>query len=342
MPGDPHVAGQRASRSLALLAAVAAIALAVWVVGGIMDVLLLFFAGILLGLFLQGSGAWLARKVGLPSRVMVGAVCIALLALTAVFGWLAAPSVATQVDELTTTLPRALDRASEPLQRHAWGRSLLEKVRDIDDLMGRSETWSRAGGVIATTLGGVGSVIIFVFVGLFTAFNPELYRRGILLLVPRERRARVGEILSSIAQTLQMWMVGKLVAVAVVGAATWVGLALLEIPLALVLALLAAALTFIPNFGPVLSAVPAVLLGLLQGPTTALWVAGLYVGIQVIESYILTPLMQKKTASLPPALTIAAQVVMGTLAGGLGLLVATPLTAAALVIVKEAYVDADG
>lgn len=321
-----------------MLAAVAAIALGLWVIGSIIDVLLLFFAGILLGLFLHGSGAWLARRTGLPRRVMVGAFCIGAVGLVAVVTWLAAPSVATQVDELTTTLPRALDRATQPLERHAWGRSILERARNVDDLLGRTEALSQAGGVISTTLGSVGSLFVFVFVGLFTAFDPDSYRRGILRLVPRSRRARVGEILSLTAHTLQMWMVGKLASMAVVAIATWVGLALLEIPLALVLALLAALLTFIPNFGPVLSAVPAILLALEQGPTTALSVAALYIGIQTVESYVLTPLVQKKTAALPPALTIAAQVVMGTLAGGLGLVVATPLTAAALVLVKEAYV----
>jgi predicted PurR-regulated permease PerM len=192
--------------------------------------------------------------------------------------------------------------------------------------------------VISKTLGSFGSAFVFVFVGLFTALDPDLYQRGILQLIPRARRARAREILGLIAHALQMWMVGKLASMAVVGIATWVGLALLKIPLALVLALLAAALTFVPNFGPVLSAVPAILLALLQGPTTALAVAGLYVGIQTVESYVLTPLVQKKTAALPPALTIAAQLLMSTLAGGLGLIVATPLTAAALVLVTEAYV----
>jgi predicted PurR-regulated permease PerM len=338
MQDEVSAGGHRPPRPVAVLATVAVIALCLWVFGAIIRVLLLLFAGVLFGLFLHGTGAWLARKTGLPRRAMVGAFCVALVGGVAVMAWLAAPSVATQVDELTSTLPRALERATEPLQRHEWSRSLLERARRVDDLVGNTETWSRAGGVVSTTLGGFGGLFVLLFVGLFTALDPDSYRRGLLHLVPSGRRPRLGEILSRVAHTLQMWMVGKLVSMLVVGIATGVGLALLNIPLALVLALLAAVLTFIPNFGPVLSVVPAVLLALLQGPTTALSVAGLYVGIQTVESYILTPLMQKRMASLPPALTIAAQVVFGTLAGGLGLLAATPLTAAALVLVKEAYV----
>jgi predicted PurR-regulated permease PerM len=331
-------AQERSARSIAVLAAVAAIALGLWVLGAVVHVLLLVFAGALLGLFLHGAGAWLARKSGLPTPAMVGTFCFVLVGLVAVIAWLAAPSVATQVDELTTALPRAFEAATAPIERHAWGRSLLERARQFDDVLARRETWSRAGGLLFSTLGSAGSLFVLVFIGLFTAFDPDSYRNGMLRMLPRSRRARAREISSMIAHTLQLWMVGKLVSMTVVGVSTWVGLTLLEIPLALVLALLAAVLTFIPNFGPVLSAVPAILLALLQGPMTAASVAGLYVAIQTVESYVLTPLLQKKIIALPPALAIAAQVVMGTLAGGLGLVVATPLTAGALVLVKEAYV----
>ena len=338
MQEDPLEPRHRTARSVGVLAAVATIGLVLWVLGSILAVLLLCFAGVLLGLFLHGTGAWLARKSGLPTPAMVGAFCVLLLGLAAVTVWLAAPSVATQIDELTTTLPRAFDKATEPLERHSWGRSLLDRARHADEIVARGEAWSQAGGAIFATLGGLGSLVVVVFIGLFTGFNLGLYRRGFLRLVPTRRRSRVGDILSLIAHTLRMWMVGKLASMAVVGLGTWVGLALFEVPMALVLALLAAVLTFVPNFGPVLSAIPAILLAFLQGPTQALWVAALYVGIQTVESYVLTPLLQKKLIALPPALTIVAQVVMGTLAGGLGVIVATPLTAAALVLVKEAYV----
>lgn len=125
---------------------------------------------------------------------------------------------------------------------------------------------------------------------------------------------------------------------AIIGACTAVGLWALGVPLALTLALLAAALTFVPNFGPILAAVPAVLLGLLESPTKALYVVLLYVGVQTVESYVLTPLIQKRTVSAPPALTILAQVLLGVLVGGLGVVLATPLTAVALVLARELYV----
>jgi predicted PurR-regulated permease PerM len=327
------------SKAMSRLAGAAALALAIWVLGGLVDVLLLCFAGGLLALFLHGTGAWLAQRTKTRSQLMVGAFCVLLLGVAALTVWLAAPSVAAQLDELTTTLPQALEKASKPLEHFAWGRSVLARLRHPGDVLEHRAAWSRAGGVLSTTLGGLGGLFVVFFIGLFLAFDPDLYVRGFLRVVPGGRRAYVRRSLSLVSHTLQMWMIGKLGSMSIVGIGTWLGLALLEIPLATLLAVAAAILTFIPNFGPVVSAAPAILLAFLQGPVKALWVLGLYLGIQTVESYLLTPLLQKKTVDLPPALTLVAQVVMGTLAGGLGLIVATPLSAAVLALIKQAHAE---
>lgn len=125
----------------------------------------------------------------------------------------------------------------------------------------------------------------------------------------------------------------------VVGAATALGLYLLGLPFALSLGLLAALLDFVPNFGPLISALPALLLALLQGPWQVLYVALLYVGINLLDGYLLTPLVQRRTVSLSPALLLFAQLLMGVLAGALGVLVATPLSAVTLLLVKRLYIE---
>ena len=125
----------------------------------------------------------------------------------------------------------------------------------------------------------------------------------------------------------------------IIGVLTTVGLWIMGIPLALALGIIAAIFTFIPNIGPVLSAIPAVLLGLIDSPQQALYIAALYVGIQTVESLMITPLIQRKTVSLPPALTLSAQVLLGVILGGLGVALATPMAAAALVLTRMLYVD---
>jgi predicted PurR-regulated permease PerM len=249
------------------------------------------------------------------------------------------PQVSVQVDELSTSLPKATDSLLGKIERYSWVKSLTRRTHDLGELLGRREALEQAGGVLSTTVGALGGFMVFLFVGLFGAFDPNPYRKGALYLLPPSRRDRVGQVLDEVVQILRQWMVGKFISMALVGTLTWIGLALLGIPLALTLTLLAALLTFVPNFGPILSAVPAILLAALQGPSKALYVALLYVGVQTVESYLVTPLVQKRTVSLPPALTIVAQVGMGMVAGGLGVVVATPLTAALLILVKRLYVE---
>lgn len=324
--------------ALPALVILAALTVVLWLIGGLLEVLLLAFAGLLLGLCLDGAGRRVAALVRLPRQACVAAICLALAALASLALWAAAPAVSAQVDELGRSLPRAIDRGAELVERYDWGRALVERARHLDELLVRRETLRRAGGFLSTSAGAVGGFLVFAFIGLFVAFEPDVYRRGLLRLVPRGARRRAGEVLARIAHVLRMWMAGKLLSMLVVGLSTWLGLVLLGVPLGLTLALLAAVLTFIPNFGPVLAAAPAIALGFLDRPQTALYVALLYVGVQTIESYVLTPLVQKKTVQLPPALGIVGQLIMGALAGGLGVVVATPLTAATLVLVEELYV----
>jgi predicted PurR-regulated permease PerM len=124
-----------------------------------------------------------------------------------------------------------------------------------------------------------------------------------------------------------------------IGGLTALGLALIGVPLAITLGLVAGALNFVPYVGPLLSFVPAALIALLQGPHVVVWVLVLYVLVQVVESYLVTPLVQQRAVHLPPALIITAQVVLGLVFGGVGLLVATPLTAAAVIVVQLVYVE---
>jgi predicted PurR-regulated permease PerM len=128
-------------------------------------------------------------------------------------------------------------------------------------------------------------------------------------------------------------------AMAVVGVLTWLGLWLVGVPLAPILGLIAALLALVPNIGPIIAAVPAVLLAFSDGPTTVLMVVGVYIGVQTLESYAITPLIQQERVSLPPALIISMQLLMGVLFGVLGLALATPMAALGLTLVREVYVQ---
>lgn len=198
--------------------------------------------------------------------------------------------------------------------------------------------WNALAGVFSTVLSVTTSVLAVLAIALFLALQPRPYVSGLLRFARPERRDHYRGLLDALAQALRWWLVGRFASMAVVGVLSIVGLLLLGVPLAVLLGLLAGALCFIPFLGPVLSAIPALLVALGQSPQQALWVLLLYGGIQLIESNVLSPLIQQRAVSLPPALLLAAQIVMGGMFGLLGVLVATPFTVAVIVVVQVLYV----
>lgn len=224
------------------------------------------------------------------------------------------------------------------LARTGWGPTLVDQARDAV-----SSSLSGVGGyltgVAGSTLGVLGSVLLVGVTGLFLAASPGVYVDGAVRLLPPAHRDRGRAVLAGTGGALQMWFLGQLVDMLAVTVLVDAGLYLLDMPLVLTLALFAGLLNFIPFIGALAGAVPAVLVALGQSPGTALWVAGLFAAVQTLEGNVIAPLIQKRTVSLPPALTLFSQTILGALFGFLGLILATPVMAAALVAVRMAYVE---
>jgi predicted PurR-regulated permease PerM len=195
------------------------------------------------------------------------------------------------------------------------------------------------GGFFTSTLGALGNFFITLLLAVYFASEPRFYTRGFTKLFPVRLRDRVSEVLAATADSLSWWLVGKAASMLFIGLVTWIGLSILGVPLALTLGLIAGLLSFIPNFGPIMSAVPAILLAFIDSPMTALYVAILYVFVQLIESNVVTPLIERKTVELPPGLTIIFQLALAALVGGLGLVLATPLLAVIMVVVEMIYIQ---
>jgi predicted PurR-regulated permease PerM len=179
---------------------------------------------------------------------------------------------------------------------------------------------------------------VVLFLGLFFTASPKIYKKGFIKLIPKNSQAKGEEVIDKIGSTLTKWLKGMIFSMLVVFALTAIGLAILGVPMWLVLALIAGLLSFVPNFGPLLALIPAVLIGFMEGPTMALLILGLYMLIQLLESNLIMPQIQKKLIHIPPALMIIAQLVMGVLIGGWGLVLATALTAIVMVVLQEVYI----
>ncbi|MFI4851423.1 MAG: AI-2E family transporter [Gimesia chilikensis] len=197
---------------------------------------------------------------------------------------------------------------------------------------------SFVGQMFRTTFGLVVNSVLILFVGLFLATAPATYRDGVVILFAPERRERIRQVMNQLGDTLWHWLIGRFGSMLVTGLGAWLVLLLIGVPMAGTLGFLTGLLTFIPNIGAAISFILAILVALPQGTTTAALVIPAYIGLQLLESYVITPLIQKQQVSLPPALLISFQAIMGVLFGFLGAIIASPFLAAVKVIVQELYV----
>jgi predicted PurR-regulated permease PerM len=192
---------------------------------------------------------------------------------------------------------------------------------------------------LSHTIAVFGGLMLIIFMAIYIASDPKTYHRGLMHMFPHYARDRAGEVLSAIAAVLRRWLTTQLIAMAAIWAVTTIGLLALRVEAAFALGLIAGLMEFIPTVGPIISAVPAVLMGFVDSPEKGLAVLALYVGIQFLENHLLIPMLMKGGVDIPPVLTILAQALFTLLFGFLGLMVAVPAMAAVMVAVKMLYVE---
>jgi predicted PurR-regulated permease PerM len=304
------------------------------------DVLLILFGGVLLAVVLDGVAGLLADRSRLSRRASLVLVTSLLFIALGLAAWLLIVQIADQLDQLGGNLTRSLAQVEAQLKQQAWGRQLLALLSHAQSDSGQDpNVVSRAARGLSTTLGGIANTFIVLLIGVYLAARPDWYRRGVLRAIRPDHRPRAQRVLSAMGHTLRWWLIGRVAGMLVVGIVTTVGLYLLDVPLALSLGLIAALFDFVPFVGPLVAAAPAMMVAVGDGPTQALYVGMLYFAVQVLEGYVLTPLIEQRSVELPPALTIAAQLLLGVLVGPLGVVFATPLAAVAVVLIEHLYVE---
>ena len=325
------------------------------------------FLGILCGLAAGGAVERICRRVRIKRTIAASGVVFGTLTVLILIAAWSGPTLVDQSQELRTKLPEAV------LKLEGWIAAKQPGILDMIDPQdsvattapittpdsvaaspadGRSRLLGAlthygasltglALGVLQSTIAVAGAIILVLFLSLYVAADPDVYRRGIIALVPVNRRAKVSALLTALSDTLKTWFRTQLIAMLVIGTVTTVALALLGIRGALPLGVIAGLFEFIPNVGPTLSAIPAILMGFADTPHTALIVAGVYWAIQFLENNLLIPYLMKEQLDLPPALTLVTQVVAAYVFGFLGLFVAIPMLAAIVVTVRTLWVEDD-
>lgn len=350
-----------AGSGIAVVCFTAALALA-WTSSG---TLLLIFAGVLLGVFLDGLTRALGHVLPLPRslRLTLASVTVAVLAVG--FATYGGATVAQQGRDLGSTIKTQADAVNGWLSAHGIdvplldppkedGRSGRESGQQESGLGGLASGLLRSSGSVlssassvlgpatAVVLGlvdAVGNLMVIVFLGLAFAADPRSYRDGTLRFVPPARRRRAAKVLDGAGETLRHWLFGQLLTMTAIFLFTWAGLAFLGIGGALILGLQAGLLAFVPTVGPLVAGLVIVLAALASGTKALLGAIGVYLAVQCLESYGLTPFIQKRALDIPPATIFAGQLVLGVIFGLWGIALALPLLAVIKVLLEQLYVE---
>ncbi|HEX2165637.1 MAG TPA: AI-2E family transporter [Longimicrobiales bacterium] len=340
----------REAVSLELIAKAVLLVIGLWALANALwlarDVLFIAFFALLVASFLSIFVEPLHRR-GVSRSISAPLVLLVLFGALVGFFLLSWPTLRAQFGMIQQQLPPALTQVQNWI--NAQLAAITGSLGGGGDGMQRelrsrftSDIGALIGGALPllnTAVGALAGLVLVVVSGMFIAISPRTYMRGLIVLVPRSRRRRAGEVLPEAGAALVQWMKGTAIAMATVGVVSAVGLTILGVPAALALGLIAGLLEFVPYIGPTLSFVPATVVAFAVSPEKALWVIGLYLFVQGVESNLLVPLLMKQMVKLPPALTLLFQTLMATLFGFLGLLLAVPILATAKILIQELYVE---
>lgn len=325
--------------------------------------LLLIFTGMLLGVGLNALTNALGRRVHLPHTLRLAIVCVALAVMLAGVAYLGGATIAEQATLLSKTIKSQISNVRSFLDNHGIDTSFFDfgsaapapaSTTDAEStpaapgtashgqLPGAGALASSGGAIVSQTfklllgtISAVGNIFIVLFLGLAFAAQPSVYHDGLLFLAPAKHRTRVALIIDRIGETLERWLIAQIVVMIAVGLVTWIGLAIIGIPGSFILGIQAGLLAFIPTVGAIIAGVVVVLASLASGWIPALSAFILFMGVHAMESYVLTPILQRQALDIPPATLFAFQILLGVVFGIWGLALALPLVAIAKVMIDH-------
>jgi predicted PurR-regulated permease PerM len=294
----------------------------------------------LLAIVLYGASRALSELTELPRLLMLALVSIVTAIGFALAIWRAGPTLATQITLLAQSVATGATTLTTQIASFVQHTAALENI-DLVQLLGNfMSQWGIATGAtsVALSIFGLFSAgLIVVFFGVYLAADPNTYVNLVARVAPAEKRDTVLNLLYETGDLLRRWLIGQSITMSVIGGFTYIGLLILGVPIAFVLALFAGLACFLPYLGPIIGAIPIILVAGGDSLQLALWALGLYCCVQFLESYLLTPLIQARAVSMPPAVVILNQLVFGAIFGLIGLALATPLAAAATVPLRHVF-----
>jgi predicted PurR-regulated permease PerM len=343
MPNEnrPQLSSSGFAKRVAIAAAIALLAAALatflWTVS---QAVLVIFAAILFAVMLNGLTRPLSRWTRLPHGAALAVVIIGIsVGLAGIFA-LGGFRVSSQASELRHDMQQSIGHIQDKLR----GMGIPSGSQNLQSLSKTaiphiSKFFGHMNGYLSASFDMIADLFVIVVAGIYFAANPAFYTGTFVKLLPERRRRRMDEVTGHIGHALRRWLIGRFVSMVSVGVLTGVGLTLLHVKLALLLAIIGMLFTFVPYIGTLISLIPAVLIAVLTSPMTAVYVVILYLVAHTLEGYVISPLIQARTVHLAPGWLILSQLLGGLAAGLFGVLIAAPMMVTLTVIVQILYVE---
>lgn len=294
--------------------------------------LVVVVGSIVIAVLLRAIADPISRHTGLGPRL---SLTIAVLVTMLVLGgaiWLFGSTIAGQFTHLSEAIPQSWNALRQRIAEQPLGGRLLTS---IDKSVNLSEMATR----LVTVFGSAATTVLLIPVGaIFFAAQPRMYAQGLVTLFPPDRRGLISDSLDDADRALRLWLLGQFISMIAVGLLVGLGLWLVGVPSALALGLISGLTEGIPYLGPIVGALPGLLLALVEGPEMALWALGVYLVVLQIEGNTLVPLIHRQLINLPPALTLFWIIAAGLIFGIIGLIFATPMLVVVYVLVKRLYI----
>ncbi len=325
-------------RVLTALALTALVFGSLYLLSRVVQVLFFIFGGILFALFLRGLSQFVTQRTGLWPRVSLTLVVLFLVGILVVLGFFVGPQLVTQGQMLAQKLPESFDHVRNELTRYSLTQPVIHALPSSQQLSAESrKILYGLPEIFSATSEAFALVLLSLFVGLYAAADPRFYLESLLHLLPPSGRDRARQVGNRLHRALGWWLVGRVITMTLMGVLTVLGLWILHMPVVLPLGVISGLFQFVPYLGAFAAAIPAVLIGFVESPMKALEVAGLYLIIHSIEGYFVTPIIQQRAVSIPPAALISVQLIMAALFGLTGVIFATPIAVTAIVLVQTLY-----
>jgi predicted PurR-regulated permease PerM len=302
----------------------------VWYLFG---VVLMAFGAIVLAMLLHLGAEPLMRWLRLPewaALVLSGIIMLFVIAGTA---YLFGTQISGQFQDVLQRTSTATASIEKSLQATTGGRFLLKHMSS-----GNLSVADVLTNILKLSTTFIEGVIIMIICGAYMAAQPKLYRKGLIWLFPPRHHGRAAEIFDGIAEALRLWLLGQLIEMFVIGLLTTLAVWMIGVPGPLALGLIAGIGEFIPYLGPLLAAIPAVLVALTQSPETALWTAFAYLVIHQIEGNLVAPLIQHRMVAIPPAVMLLGIAAISYLFGAIAIIFAAPIAVVIFAAVNLIYV----